>query len=120
MIHQDDRTAFLPLGGCGEIGMNLNLFSHRGRWLMVDCGVTFDDQRLDQRGRPSVVTPDPSFVLDHLNSLEALIVTHAHEDHFGAIPYLWPQLQCPVYATPFAASVLRKKSAWRRSVTPTP
>jgi len=120
MIHQDDRTAFLPLGGCGEIGMNLNLFSHRGRWLMVDCGVTFDDQRLDQRGRPSVVTPDPSFVLDHLNSLEALIVTHAHEDHFGAIPYLWPQLQCPVYATPFAASVLRKKSAWRRSVAPTP
>ena len=87
MIHQDDRTVFLPLGGCGEIGMNLNLFSHRDRWLMVDCGVTFDDQRLDQRGRPSVVTPDPSFVLDHLNSLEALIVTHAHEDHFGAIPY---------------------------------
>ena len=61
---------------------------------MVDCGVTFMISA-DHRGRPSVVTPDPYFMLEHSDSLEGLIVTHAHEDHFGAIPYLWPQLKCP-------------------------
>jgi ribonuclease J len=96
---------FLPLGGAGEIGMNLNLFGYDGRWLMVDLGVTFgdDSQPVD------VIMPDPSFIADRRQDLAGLVLTHAHEDHVGAVPYLWPRLRCPVYCTPFTASVLRRK-----------
>jgi ribonuclease J len=95
---------FLPLGGAGEIGMNLNLFAHDGQWLMVDLGITFGD-----RLGIDVITPDPAFIAERKESLAGLIITHAHEDHVGAVPYLWPLLQCPVYATPFTASILRQK-----------
>lgn len=95
---------FLPLGGAGEIGMNLNLFAHDGQWLMVDLGITFGD-----RLGIEVITPDPAFIVERKESLAGLIITHAHEDHVGAVPYLWPLLQCPVYATPFTASILRQK-----------
>ncbi len=95
---------FLPLGGAGEIGMNLNLFGHDGQWLMVDLGITFGD-----RLGIDVITPDPAFIAQRRESLAGLIITHAHEDHVGAVPYLWPLLQCPVYATPFTASILRQK-----------
>lgn len=95
---------FLPLGGAGEIGMNLNLFGHDGQWLMVDLGITFGD-----RLGIDVITPDPDFIAKRRESLAGLIITHAHEDHVGAVPYLWPLLQCPVYATPFTASILRQK-----------
>ena len=77
---------FLPLGGCGEIGMNLNLIGHEGRWLAIDCGITLKHQLGSLR--PSVQMPDPSFIQNRRNSLEGLLVTHAHEDHLGAIPYL--------------------------------
>jgi len=113
-------VSFLPLGGCGEIGMNLNLFSSNNRWLMVDCGITFEQAMGDHRGRPSIQMPDPSFIANQRDKLDGLIITHAHEDHFGAVPYLWQALRCPVYATPFAAAVLRKKSAWRGSPSPEP
>lgn len=95
---------FLPLGGSGEIGMNLNLFAHDGQWLMVDLGITFGD-----RLGIDVITPDPAFIVERKESLVGLIITHAHEDHVGAVPHLWPLLQCPVYATPFTASILRQK-----------
>lgn len=105
---------FLPLGGAGEIGMNLNLFGHDGQWLMVDLGITFGD-----RLGIDVITPDPAFIAQRRESLAGLIITHAHEDHVGAVPYLWPLLQCPVYATPFTASILRQKlkdQSWGKQV----
>jgi ribonuclease J len=95
---------FLPLGGAGEIGMNLNLYGHNQQWLMVDLGITFHD-----RLGVEVITPDPSFILPYQNNLKGLVLTHAHEDHVGAIPYLWHYLRCPIYATPFTAAVVRQK-----------
>src|ERR1700720_1533222 len=97
---------FVSLGGAGEIGMNLNLYGYAGDWLILDCGVTFGD---DTQPGLDVVMPDPSFIVERRDQLLGIVATHAHEDHIGAIPYLWPQLQCPVWATPFTASVLRAK-----------
>ncbi len=99
---------FLPLGGCGEIGMNMNLYGHAGAWLMVDCGVTF--ARPGAPG-PHVLMPDPRFIVERRDALSALLITHAHEDHVGAVAHLWPRLRCPVYATPFTAAILRRKLA---------
>lgn len=101
-----DELLFVPLGGSGEIGMNLNLYGHAGKWLMLDLGVTFADERL-----PGIdlVLPDPSFIEDRRDDLIALVLTHAHEDHIGAVPYLWDRLQCPIYATPFTAALVRRK-----------
>ncbi len=106
---------FLPLGGCGEIGMNLNLYGHAGRWLMVDCGVTFnnplspDYQPNSPLASAEVLAADPTFISARRDLLCGIIITHAHEDHIGALPALWPRLQCPVYTTPFTAEVLRRK-----------
>ena len=99
---------FLPLGGAGEIGMNLNLYCYDGQWLMVDLGITFADDTIPGI---DVVLPDPRFIVEHRDDLLGIVLTHAHEDHLGAVPYLWTQLRCPVYATPFAAEVLRRKLA---------
>ena len=97
---------FLALGGAGEIGMNLNLYGYGGKWLMVDLGVTFGD---DSTPGVDVLMPDPAWIVERRDDLVGLVLTHAHEDHLGAVQDLWPQLRCPVYATPFAASVLRRK-----------
>lgn len=97
---------FVPLGGSGEIGMNLNLYCCDGQWLMVDLGVTFGD---DSIPGVEVVMPDPDFIVERKDRLAGLVLTHAHEDHLGAVAYLWPKLECPVYATPFAAEFLRRK-----------
>ena len=97
---------FVPLGGTGEIGMNLNLYGYAGDWLILDCGVTFGD---DSQPGIEVVMPDPGFIVERRERLLGIVATHAHEDHIGAIPYLWPQLRCPVWATPFTASLLRAK-----------
>lgn len=106
----DDELLFLPLGGAGEIGMNLNLYgfgpAEAPKWLMVDLGVTFAD------GFPpgaDVIMPDPTFIAERRGDLLGLVLTHAHEDHIGAVQYLWDQLRCPVYATPFTRAVLREK-----------
>jgi ribonuclease J len=104
--NQPDELAFLALGGVGEIGMNLSLYGYGGRWLMIDCGISFADDTLPG---VDVVMPDPGFIAERVDALDGLVVTHAHEDHIGAIPYLWPRLRCPVYATPFTAAVLRLK-----------
>ncbi|MBT5415874.1 MAG: ribonuclease J [Rhodospirillaceae bacterium] len=105
---RDDELLFVPLGGSGEIGMNLNLYGHAGKWLMVDLGITFADESLPG---VDVVMPDPTFIETYRDDLVGLVLTHAHEDHLGAVQYLWPRLRCPVYATPFTAAVLRRKLA---------
>jgi len=108
-IERDDKGVFfLPLGGSGEIGMNLNLYAYRGQWLMLDCGVTFGSE---EHAGVDVIMPDPSFIVERRDRLLGIVATHAHEDHIGAIPYLWPQLQCPIWATPFTATLLRAKLA---------
>ncbi len=105
-----DELLFLPLGGAGEIGMNLNLYGlgdpKDPTWLMIDLGVTFGD------GRPpgvDLITPDPTFIEERRDRLAGLVLTHAHEDHLGAVPYLWERLRCPIYATPFTMEILKRK-----------
>lgn len=108
----DREFVFLPLGGAGEIGMNLNLYGLGPRgaetWMMVDLGVTFGDGTLPG---VDVMMPDPAFIAERKDRLAGLVLTHAHEDHLGAVAYLWERLQCPVYATPFAVSILKRKLA---------
>ncbi len=99
---------FLPLGGTGEIGMNMNLYGHDGRWIMVDCGVTF--AREGESG-PRLQMADPQFIEQRRDQLGALLITHAHLDHVGAVAHLWPRLRCPVYATAFTLALLRPKLA---------
>lgn len=102
----DDELLFVPLGGSNEIGMNLNLYTIGGKWLMVDCGIGFANDYLPG---VEVVVPDISFIVEHKENLLGLVLTHAHEDHLGAVPYLWRDLECPIYATPFTASFLKNK-----------
>ncbi|MBL6776800.1 MAG: ribonuclease J [Alphaproteobacteria bacterium] len=109
-INHDDLI-FLPLGGSGEIGMNANLYHYKGRWLMIDLGISFPD---DTMPGVDVVLPDLRFIEERAENLEAIILTHAHEDHFGAIPYLWERLQVPVYGTAFTLALLRRKLAEAR------
>ena len=103
--HHDDLL-FVPLGGSNEVGMNLNLYTIGGKWLMVDCGIGFATDALPG---VEVVVPDISFILEHKENLLGLVITHAHEDHVGAVPYLWRELECPIYATPFTAAFLQNK-----------
>lgn len=102
---------FLPLGGCGEIGMNMNLYGHDEQWLMVDCGVTFRDADGSNRSGYHVQMPDPDFITQRRDQLQAILLTHAHEDHIGAVAHLWPRLRCPVHATIFTAEMLKRKLA---------
>ncbi len=98
--------AFLPLGGTGEIGMNLNLYHCDGKWLAVDCGIGFGG---NDNPEIEIMMPDPGFIAERRDQLLGLVITHAHEDHIGAVAHLWRQLRCPVYATPFATAVLKRK-----------
>lgn len=98
--------AFLPLGGTGEIGMNFNLYRLNGSWLAFDCGIGFSGNDMPEA---DILVPDPEFIIRYKDSLLGLVVTHAHEDHIGAITYLWEALECPIYATSFAASIIRRK-----------
>lgn len=97
----------MPLGGCGEIGMNLNLYGHAGKWLMVDCGVTFEKVAGSTVNR--VEMADPLFISSRQPALVGIIATHAHEDHIGALAHLWEQFRCPIYTTPFTREVLQRK-----------
>ena len=104
------ELVFVPLGGTGEIGMNLNLYGfgtdEDRKWIMVDLGVTFSDGRTPG---VDVIMPDPTFIEEHRQDLIAIVLTHAHEDHIGAVAHLWPKLRCPVYATPFTAELVKCK-----------
>lgn len=99
---------FLPLGGSGEIGMNLNLFCLDGKWMMVDLGITFAGEHY-----PGIdlILPDPKFIEERAKDLLAIVLTHGHEDHIGAVAHLWPQLKVPIYATKFTAELVRRKLA---------
>ena len=97
---------FLPLGGSEEFGVNFNLYACDGKWLAFDCGIGFADHRYPN---VDILLPDPAFIEDRRHDLVGLVITHAHEDHIGAVPHLWPRLKCPIYCTPFTASVLRDK-----------
>ncbi|MEM8590646.1 MAG: ribonuclease J [Pseudomonadota bacterium] len=105
-LKPDSELIFLPLGGSGEIGMNMNLYGYAGKWLMVDCGIAFGDER---HPGIDILMADPGFIEERRDDLVGLVLTHAHEDHLGALPYLWPRLGCPIYATPFTAAFLRLK-----------
>ena len=89
--------------------MNLSLYGTCGKWLMVDCGVTFGDESTPG---VDVIMPDISFIAERKDDLVGLVITHGHEDHIGAIQHLWPQLKCPIYATPFTAEMIRQKLAF--------
>jgi len=104
---------FVGLGGLGEIGMNLYLYGYgppdARKWLMVDCGITFPEGEFDPG--IDVILPDVRFIEENRGDLVGIIITHAHEDHIGAVIELWPRLKAPVYATPFTAGMLRSKLA---------
>jgi len=105
-----EELLFCPLGGSGEIGMNMNLFSYGKpddkKWIIVDLGVTFADESI-----PGVdlIYPDPGFIIDKKDDLLGIILTHAHEDHIGAIAHIWPKLECKIFATPFTSVLITEK-----------
>ena len=105
-----EEFIFCPLGGSGEIGMNMNLFAYGNpenrKWIIVDIGVTFADDTI-----PGIdlIYPDPGFIVDKKSDLLGLVLTHAHEDHIGAIAHIWPKLLCNIYATPFTSVLIQEK-----------
>ena len=105
-----EEFIFCPLGGSGEIGMNMNLFAYGNpenrKWIIVDIGVTFADDTI-----PGIdlIYPDPGFIVDKKDDLVGLVLTHAHEDHIGAIAHIWPKLLCNIYATPFTSVLIQEK-----------
>jgi ribonuclease J len=108
-----DELVFVALGGLGEIGMNLYLYGYgpedARRWLMVDCGITFPEGENDPG--IDVILPDVRFIEENRSDLAGIVLTHAHEDHIGAVIELWPRLKAPIYATPFTAGMLKSKRA---------
>ena len=107
---KNDELVFLPLGGSNEIGMNFNCYGFGPpddrKWLIVDLGVTFGDTSTPG---VEIILPDPSFIETYADDIVGIVLTHAHEDHIGAIGWLWPRLKAPLYATPFTAFLIREK-----------
>ncbi|OUV61022.1 MAG: MBL fold metallo-hydrolase [Candidatus Pelagibacter sp. TMED128] len=105
-----EELIFCPLGGSGEIGMNMNLYAYgkydNQKWIIVDMGVTFAD---DSIPGIDLIFPDPGFILEKKKDLLGIVLTHAHEDHIGAVAHIWPQLKCKMYATPFTAVLIQEK-----------
>jgi ribonuclease J len=112
-LPSDDELVLLPLGGAGEIGMNFNAYGFgppdERKWIVVDCGVLFG-RETDTPG-VDVILPDIRFLEEQRRSVLGIVLTHAHEDHIGAIGQLWPKLRCPMYATPFTARLMEDKLA---------
>lgn len=100
-----DTLYFIPLGGCGEFGMNMSLYGYNGKWIVVDCGMGFAD---DTVPGVDILLPDPSYAQTLGNDILGIIITHGHEDHIGALQHIWPRLKAPVYATPFTAERIRQ------------
>ena len=103
-----DGLVYVPIGGAGEIGMNMYAYGCNGKWIVVECGVTFGNETTPGI---DVMTADPAFLEELGDDLMAMILTHAHEDHQGAVAYLWPRLRCPVYATEFTEGLVRARLA---------
>lgn len=103
--HKNDLI-FIPLGGAGEIGMNVNLYHYQGQWLMVDLGAGFTD---DYFPGVDLMVAEIEYISKQKDKLIGLVLTHAHEDHLGAVEYLWQELRCPIYTTKFTANFLRSK-----------
>ena len=105
-----EELLFCPLGGSGEIGANMNLYAYgkenNHKWIIVDMGVSFAD---DSIPGVDLIMPDPGFIIDKKNDLLGIVLTHAHEDHIGAVAHIWPKLKCKIYATPFTATLLVEK-----------
>ncbi len=105
-----EELLFCPLGGSGEIGMNMNLYAYgkedNQKWIIVDLGVTFAD---DSIPGIDLIMPDPGFIIDKKQDLLGIVLTHAHEDHIGAVAHIWPELKCNLYATPFTAALITEK-----------
>lgn len=101
-----DELYFIPLGGSEQFGVNLNVYGYKHKWLAVDCGIGFANHRFPGI---DILLPDPVFLEDRARDLAGLIVTHAHEDHIGAVAYLWQRLGCPIYCTTFTAEILKQK-----------
>ena len=106
MTPRNKELLFCALGGSGEIGMNVNLYGCDGKWLMVDCGITFADAAYPGI---DVILPDLAFIEERLDDLVGIVLTHGHEDHIGALPYLAEDLGVPLYATRFTAGLIRGK-----------
>ncbi|MGH6874866.1 MAG: MBL fold metallo-hydrolase, partial [Aestuariivirgaceae bacterium] len=104
------ELVLVPLGGTGEIGMNCYAYGlgtvTDKRWIIVDLGVKFGEET---EPGIDIVLPDPIFLETNRSKLLGIVLTHAHEDHLGAVPWLWSRLRVPVYCTPFAAEILRLK-----------
>ena len=112
LLANHEQFWFVPLGGTGEIGMNMNMYGHDQQWLMVDCGITFDAPLTPgERQHFRVVAADPQFISQQKQNLVGIVITHAHEDHIGGIAHLWRRFSAPIYTTPFTAEVLRRKLA---------
>src|SRR5215813_3757054 len=111
MAGPQGELVFAPLGGVGEIGMNLSIYglgdARRRTWLIVDVGVSF----AQEENLPGIdlVLPDIRYLIEERRNIAGIVLTHAHEDHFGALLDLWPRLEVPVYATPFTAALLQAK-----------
>ncbi len=105
-----EELIFCPLGGSGEIGMNMNLYAYgkpeNQKWIIVDIGVTFAD---DSIPGIDLIYPDPGFIISKKEDLLGIVLTHAHEDHIGAIAHIWPKLKCKIYATPFTSVLINEK-----------
>ncbi len=101
-----DGLVYLPIGGAGEIGMNMYAYGCQGKWIVVECGITFGNETTPGI---DVITANPAFLEELGDDLLAIVLTHAHEDHQGAVAYLWPRLRCPVYATGFTAGIVRAR-----------
>lgn len=106
LVIPKESLVFIPLGGVTGIGQNFFLYGYKGKWLVVDCGMGFPGEHFPG---VEVLLPDPAFIAEHKKDIVGLVITHGHEDHIGAIPYLWPDLQCPIYATPFTAELIEDK-----------
>ena len=106
ILHQNPGPYFLSLGGAGEIGANFYLYGSGGYWLAIDCGQGFHNP---PAGETLSLIPDPQALKEHGIQLQAVLITHAHEDHIGALPWLADQLNCPIYATPFAAGLIEAR-----------
>ena len=106
-----NELVFAPLGGIGEIGMNLSIYGfgdeRRRQWLIVDCGVSFAAE--EQLPGVDLILPDIRFLIEERKNIVGLVLTHGHEDHIGALIDLWPRLKVPLYATPFTAALFEAK-----------